>query len=502
MGQTTKKVLIEEEEVNIHQHDEVFEPEIPWFTAMITFFGYGLLIFFGYLRDFFGYFFKRSEYRKGFAPLLKDFEDFYTRRLYHRINDCWNRPITGCPGSHIAVLERKKKTKKYSSDLELTGERINCINLGSYNYLGFGDPDSPTKDAVLEVLDTYGVSTCADRSGMGTTLVHDELEKLVARYLGKKEAFVFGMGFGTNQTTIPAIVGKGGLIISDSMNHSSIVCGARSSGAKVKVFKHNNPKDLEAVLRSSIVEGQPRTRRPWKKILIMVEGIYSMEGEMCPLPAIVALKKKYKAYLYVDEAHSIGAIGRTGRGICEYKGVDPEDIDILMGTFTKSFGAVGGYVASSKQLIAHIRNHCVGSLYSNGISIPAAQQCISALSIIAGEDGTDLGKTKLLSLRANANYFRQKMMDMGCHTLGNFDSPVIPVMLYNPAKISAFSRECLKRNLAVVVVGFPASPLLLSRARFCISAAHTRKDLDIALKKIEEVAILLNLKYMKNWPHN
>jgi serine palmitoyltransferase len=476
-------------------------PPVPWFTAVSVFFGYGLLLFFGHLRDFFGNIFKNSLYkgREGYAPLLKDFEDFYTRRLYHRIRDCWNRPITGCAGAHIDVLMRDRDSMR--QPLYETGEIKSCLNLGSYNYLGFGNPNSPTKPHVLKAVAQYSTATTSNMPMLGTTRLHADLEELVARFVGKDAAMVFGMGFGTNSTAIPAMMGKGSLIISDSMNHSSIVCGARASGAKVKVFKHNSAEDLESVVRQSIVDGQPRTHRPWKKIMIIVEGIYSMEGEICPLPDIVAIKKKYNCYLFVDEAHSIGALGNTGRGIAEHHGVDPQDIDILMGTFTKSFGAVGGYIASSKPLIKHLHSICVGSLYSQSISPPAAQQVISAFKIIMGEDGTNIGQEKIASLRRNSNFFRTKMTEMGCHVLGDEDSPVIPTMLYNPAKIPAFSRECLARDLAVVVVGFPASPLLLSRARFCISAAHTIEELEEACKKISEVAGLLGIKYAKNWPH-
>jgi len=279
------------------------------------------------------------------------------------------------------------------------------------------------------------------------------------------------------------------------------VVGARTSGAAIRVFAHNDPEDLEAVLRQAITEGQPRTHRPWRKILIMIEGIYSMEGEMCPLREIVRIKKKYKCYLYVDEAHSIGAIGPTGRGICDQMRVNPADVDVLMGTFTKSFGAVGGYIAGSRQLVAWLRRHCAGSVYCSSISPPACQQVISAMKIIMGEDGTDIGRRKLLALRDNANFFRSRMMAMGGHVLGDWDSPIIPVMLYNPAKIPAFSRECLARGLAVVVVGFPASPLLLSRTRFCISAAHTRADLEDALRRIEEVMEVIGIRYGSRMRH-
>jgi len=459
-----------------------------------TFFSYGLLMFFGHLRDYSRWIFGCDEKRlKDKAPWVQDFEDFYTRRLYRRIEDCWNRPICTNPGSRIKVLERKRAHHK--APFENTGKEIECLNLGSYNYLGFGDPDSPTKALVFDALQKYSTSTCSGRPYLGTTVLHQQVEKLVAGFLKKEDALIFGMGFGTNSTGIPSIIGKGGLIISDSNNHSSIVIGARTSGAKIKVFKHNDINDLEWVIRDAIVNGQPRTHLPWTKILILVEGIYSMEGEMCPLAKIVELKKKYKCYLMVDEAHSIGAIGPSGRGITEMKGVDTADVDIMMGTFTKSFGAVGGYMAAKKDIVNFLRRAAVGSMYSSSISPPACQQILASMSIIMGTDGTDLGRRKLDALRENSDYFREKVTNLGFHVLGDYGSPIVPIMLYQPAKIPAFSRECLKRNLAVVVVGFPAAPLLLARSRICISAAHTRKDLDDALEKISEVGDICGLKY-------
>jgi len=313
---------------------------------------------------------------------------------------------------------------------------------------------------------------------------------------------VFGMGFGTNSTSIPTLVGKGGLIISDSNNHASIVTGCRNSPASVMVFKHNDAKDLERVVRKAIIQGQPMKNRAWTKILIVVEGIYSMEGEMPPLAEIVAIKKKYKCYLYIDEAHSVGAIGKTGRGICDYKGINPADIDILMGTFTKSFGAVGGYVASSKEVIASLRKYCCGSLYAASMSPPAAQQVISALNVISGEDGSQIGKVKLATLRENSNYFRERLIKLGGRVLGTWDSPIVPMLIFGPSKVCAVSRECLKNNLAVVVVGFPATSLHFSRVRFCISAAHTKKDLDFALEKLEHIMDNTGIRYNLPWIGN
>jgi serine palmitoyltransferase len=400
-------------------------------------------------------------------------------------------------GAHIDVIERfsldGNKTLQHKQSVK------HCLNLGSYNYLGFADDWMNTcSKEVFAALEQYGVATTSSGMEFGTSVVHQQLENAVAKFVSKPAAIVYNMGYGTNATTIPALMGKGSLIISDSLNHSSIVNGARASGATVCVFRHNDPKHLEQVLRSKIADGHPRTHRPWKKILVMVEGIYSMEGEIVDLRKIIDVAKKYKAYTYVDEAHSIGALGRTGRGICEHSGVDPSEVDILMGTFTKSFGGMGGYIAASTEIISFLRRSSAGALYATNLSPVITQQILTALSIIDGKDGTNLGQRKLTALRENSNYFRQSLIDMGLLTLGDFDSPVIPVMLYCISKIGEFSRECLKRDLAVVTVGFPATPLLKARVRFCISAAHTRKDLDDALKKIEEVSSICHIRYLKH----
>ncbi|PNJ65119.1 SPTLC2 isoform 5, partial [Pongo abelii] len=219
---------------------------------------------------------------------------------------------------------------------------------------------------------------------------HEELEELVARFLGVEAAMAYGMGFATNSMNIPALVGKGCLILSDELNHASLVLGARLSGATIRIFKHNNMQSLEKLLKDAIVYGQPRTRRPWKKILILVEGIYSMEGSIVRLPEVIALKKKYKAYLYLDEAHSIGALGPTGRGVVEYFGLDPEDVDVMMGTFTKSFGASGGYIGGKKELIDYLRTHSHSAVYATSLSPPVVEQIITSMKCIMGQDGTSL----------------------------------------------------------------------------------------------------------------
>lgn len=210
---------------------------------------------------------------------------------------------------------------------QLTGEKIKCLNLGSYNYLGFADDwkVSCRKD-VMGVVHKWPMSLSSSRTDFGSTVLHEELEELVARFVGKEASAIFSMGYDTNASTIPVLMGPESLLISDALNHTSIVNGARASSASIRVFRHNDSEHLEEVLREAIVQGQPKHHRPWKKIMVVVEGIYSMEGDICKLREIVDVCKKYKVYIYVDEAHSIGALGKSGRGVCEHAGVDPSEI--------------------------------------------------------------------------------------------------------------------------------------------------------------------------------
>ena len=257
----------------------------------------------------------------------------------------------------------------------------------------------------------------------------------MARFLGKEDAMIFNMGFATNALMIPSFCAPGSLIISDELNHTSLIFGSRYSGATIRVFKHNDPADLEKVLRKSIVDGQPRTHRPWKKIVVIVEGLYSMEGTIVKLPELVALKEKYKFYLFVDEAHSIGALGPRGRGVCDFFGIDPADVDVLMGTFTKSFGAAGGYIAGSKELIQHFKDTGIGYIYAEPMPPAICQQVIRSMKIIMGEDGTDEGAQRLKAIHENSLYFMRELRKMGFIVYGDEGSPIIPLLLFQPGKI-------------------------------------------------------------------
>ncbi len=226
----------------------------------------------------------------------------------------------------------------------------------------------------------------------------------------------------------------------------------------------------------------------------MVEGVYSMEGTIACLPQIVAIKKKYKCYLYLDEAHSVGALGPRGRGAVDHYGLDPADVDVMMGTFTKSFGAAGGYIAGSRRLVDYLRIHSQAQSYATSMCAPVARQALTALRSLSADP------TRALTLARNARYFRRRLRQTGCLVYGSENSPVVPVLLFAPAKIPALVNALLDRGVATVGVGFPATPMAEERARFCVSAAHTKEMLDEVLGIMEYLVDFISIKYSKRRP--
>ncbi|PAA56786.1 hypothetical protein BOX15_Mlig012348g7, partial [Macrostomum lignano] len=487
------------------EHEEQFEPT-PYVVAIITYIGYVMLAVFGHMRDFLrNHGFEKNliatepARTKDFVPLYQNFESFYTRNLYRRIRDCWNRPIRTCPGAEFELIDRKSPDHGWS--FEYPGTHTRAINFGSYNYLGFAETDGPCADAAAAATETFGCGVGSPRAEAGNLDLHTRLEATVAEFVGAEDAIIFPMGFATNALNMPALIGKGCCVLSDELNHSSLVLGARLTGAKIKVFRHNDIADVEAKLRDAIVYGQDRTRRPFKKILIVVEGVYSMEGSVTRLPELIALKKKYKAYLYLDEAHSIGAMGPHGRGVVDYFGCDPRDVDVLMGTFTKSFGGAGGYIAGSQHLVALLRQRSHSGLYGASLPAPVAAQVVTAFQMLMGRAGPPgEGARRLKQLEVNTQYFRASLHRLGVIVYGHRTSPVVPVMIFMPGKIAAFGRETLKRGLGTVVVGYPATPIIESRARFCLSAAHSLDIIDRSVQIIDEVTSLLLMKYSRRPP--
>ncbi|OAV93280.1 hypothetical protein PTTG_00892 [Puccinia triticina 1-1 BBBD Race 1] len=500
------------------------EPEEPgYWVYLSTYLSYLILILLGHVRDFFGKRFKSAAFlhlmpQDGYAALNSDFDSFYTRRLKARMDDCFGRPVTGVAGRTIKLLERV--TTDHCKSFQYTHQLHQALNISSYNYLGFAQSQGYVTDRVERTLHQESVSVGGARQDVGTLARHIRCEKLISQFLGVQETMLISQGFATNSTTFPAIAAKGTLIISDEFNHSSIRFGSRLSGGMVRQFKHNDMLDLAKLLRESISQGQPRTHRPWKKIIVVVEGIYSMEGTIVNLPALYALKAIYKFYLYVDEAHSIGALGPRGRGVCDYFGLDPEGIDIMMGTLTKSFGASGGYIAGKSAIINPLRAKNHSSVYSESMSPAVIQQIMSSLTLIAGleeseptpspEDpagGTTMaverpmvpeGQERLRRLAFNARYLSSGLRKLGFIVYGDRDSPIIPLLIFHPGKMLQFSRMMLERYaIVVVVVAYPATPLVSSRVRFCVSASHTKQDIDKILVATDQIGDLLGLKMSK-----
>ncbi|KAA8917200.1 hypothetical protein TRICI_000651 [Trichomonascus ciferrii] len=466
------------------------EEDLPsLFVYISTYISYLVLIIIGHIRDFFGRLLNDPAAMDlkevdGYAPLFSDFDSFYTRRLKHRLTDCFNRPTTGVPGRFITVKDRY--SLDYNDTFIYPGTSRQCLNLSSYNYLGFAQSKGQCTDAAEKSIKENGIHSGGPRAVSGTLDMHRETEDIMADFVGKEACTIYSMGYATNANVFASLVDKHCLVISDELNHASIRFGVRVSKAVIKIFKHNDMEDLEKLLREQISQGQPRTHRPWKKIMIVVEGLYSMEGTMCNLPRLIELKKRYKFHLFVDEAHSIGAMGPHGRGVCDYFSIDPKHVDVLMGTFTKSFGATGGYIAADQDTIDHLRVRNMGDVYAESMSPPVLAQIQSSLKTIRGDVRPGEGEERLRRLAFNSRYLRLGLRRMGFIVSGIEDSPIIPLMLYQPAKMPASSRAMLARNIAVVVVGYPATPLASSRMRLCVSAALTKSDMDTLLRVFAE----------------
>ena len=405
-------------------------------------------------------------------------EDYYIRKVYGSSLECFHRPIIGPAAATIKVCLRKEKCVGNTRQLVANPNKYKeAINFGSYNYLGFGGFHETITPIIIESLQKSGSCLNGFAREIGISEEQTKLEKMLADFLHKEDCIVTPMGFTTNSTLIPLLVSKGDLVLSDALNHSSLIIGMKSSTEEIRIFKHNDMEDLKSKLDEVKKNGLKNGKQP-NKVLVIVEGLYSMEGEFCKLKEIIALKKIYGFYLYVDEAHSIGCLGPNGRGIVDQLGCSFDDVDILMGTFSKSFASAGGYIASDKKTISFLRNNSYSWVYGNPMSPVAAQQIISCLEMIQLPEG----KRKIAQLKKNSIDLRTRFIDAGCHVLGDLESPVIPVMIYHPAKIKDISRICLQNGVAIVVVGYPACPIDACRIRFCVSAGHTPQDIEKGFK--------------------
>lgn len=459
-------------------------------SRLMTYITYFNLILLGHAEDLMGKILMPWKYAKyftqnGIPAFFSLLDSFFIRKLYQRIADCFERPIIGFPAKKITILERT--SNDYNKTFQLTVNEIPVLNVGSYNYLGFSSPGSRITDPIIKSVDELPLNYSTPIKDFNSNEVHQTLEREMADFIYQEDCAVFSMGFGTNTSTI-SILMRDSLIFSDEYNHTSLIKGMKLSESEIVLFNHNDMRDLEDKLKFHISQNHLNNSKSWKKIFVVIEGLFSMEGTIANLKKLVKLKRKYKFYIYLDEAHSIGAMGKTGRGVCEHLNIPHSEIDIHMGTFTKSFGGFGGYIAGSKKLINFIRKNNIFYNQQETMSPIVAQQILICLREIIKDT------SRIKALRTNTRRLRDEFTNRGFYVIGDKDSAIVPILIPTPGKIGDFSRLCLARGLAVVVVGYPATPILLNRARLCVSSLHTNKDIDFIVHVIDEIGSVLGMK--------
>ncbi|HHK41804.1 MAG TPA: aminotransferase class I/II-fold pyridoxal phosphate-dependent enzyme, partial [Planctomycetaceae bacterium] len=354
-------------------------------------------------------------------------------------------------------------------DTTVIGGR-SMISFASYNYLGMsGDPT--VNRAAQEAIERYGTSVSASRLVSGEKPVHGELERELAAFIGTEAAITFVGGHSTNETTIGHLFGPGDLIVHDSLAHNSIIQGAMLSGARRRPFTHNDWQELDELLTE--------VRHEYRRVLVVVEGVYSMDGDYPNLPEFIEVKRRHKALLMVDEAHSIGTMGPHGRGISEHFEADPRDVDIWMGTLSKSFGSCGGYIAVSRELIEYLKYTAPGFVYSVGMPPSAAAAALAALRLLQEEP------ERVARLQENARQFLQWAREAGLNTGLSRDTPVIPVITGSSVKALQLSRQLFEQGINVQPILYPAVEEEAARLRFFLTATHTPEQIRETIDALE-----------------
>jgi len=358
--------------------------------------------------------------------------------------------------------------------LVVDGKRV--LNFCSNNYLGLANHPRMLK-AAREAMEKYGVGPAAVRTIAGTTELHLELERRLASFKGVESAITFQSGFTANLGTLPALVGKDDAIISDELNHASIIDGSRLSGAQIIRYAHCDPQDLKRVLDEN--------RSKFPRLLVVTDGVFSMDGDVAPLDQIYEVVRQYEAILMVDDAHGEGVLGRGGRGIVDHYDLHGK-VDIEVGTLSKAFGVVGGVVAGNPLVVEWLRQRGRPFLFSSAMTIPDTAACLAALDLL--EESTEL----VDKLWANARYFKAEMKSMGFDT-GKSTTPITPVMLGEAPLAQQFSRELFENGVFGMAIGFPTVPRGKARIRVMISASHEKADLDQGLAAFRKVGHALGV---------
>ena len=352
--------------------------------------------------------------------------------------------------------------------LDVDGRRV--LNFCSNNYLGLANHPRLVQ-AAREAMDAFGVGPGAVRSIAGTMDLHVRFDQRLAAFKGVAAAISLQSGFAANLAVIPALVGREDAIVSDALNHASIIDGSRLSGAKILRYEHCDTADLARVLREN--------RAAFRRCLVVTDGVFSMDGDIAPLDEIHAITKDHEAILMVDDAHGEGVLGRGGRGIVDHFNLHGK-VDVEVGTLSKAFGVMGGVVAGDGRIVEWLHQRARPFLFSSAMTVPDVAACLAAIDLL--EESTEL----VDRLWDNARYFQGEMRTLGFDT-GLTQTPITPVMLGEAPLAQEFSRKLFDAGVFAMAIGFPTVPQGKARIRVMISAAHSRDDLDQGLQAFAAV---------------
>ncbi|PIU19220.1 MAG: 8-amino-7-oxononanoate synthase [Elusimicrobia bacterium CG08_land_8_20_14_0_20_59_10] len=356
----------------------------------------------------------------------------------------------------------KELESEQAPEITIKGKKF--IMFGSNNYLGLAN-DPRMKQAAIDAITKFGTGVAGSRFLNGNTVLHTELERKLAAFKGREAALIYATGYQMNLGVISALVGKGDFAVIDKLDHASILDGCRLSQGEVRRFKHNNPADLNRVLKGI---------GPSHGKLVIVDGVFSMEGDIAPIPEIVSVAKKHGARLMIDDAHATGVLGKHGRGTCEYFGLDHKDVDLIVGTCSKSFASVGGFAAGDKDIIHYIQHISRSMIFSAALPPASVASISKAIDIIESEP------QRIKKLWDNAAYLMKHFREMGLNT-GETRTPIIPVIIGDNEKTFKLWRMLYDNGLFTNPVVSPAVPPKRALLRVVATATHTKEQLDRAL---------------------
>jgi len=389
--------------------------------------------------------------------LKEEFDELVDKALDWRL-----KTLTG-PSEPVSVVDGKK-----------------VIVLCSNNYLGL-TTHPKLKEAALQAINSHGVGSGAVRPISGNMDLHVELERRLARFKGAEASLTYPTGFMVNSGLIPQLVGGEDLIVSDELNHGSIIDGVRLTRADRAIYRHNDMEDLSRVL-SEAEKHDPEYRR----ILIITDGVFSMDGDIAPLDRIAKLADEHRAMLYVDDAHGEGVLGEGGRGIVSHFKLDHEKVHVEMGTFSKAFGTVGGHISGSMDLVKFAWNKSRTWLLSSSHPPPVVAATIASIEVLETEP------QHVINLWGNTDYFKKAAEDLGFNT-GNSQTPIIPIIVGESSKAKQLSDELYERGIFVVPIVFPMVAKDLARIRVQMNAKLSIEELDTVIETLEEIGKKLNI---------